>query len=71
MPNKRVLDQAIGRSARQGQPGLATVYYSENDRFLTTEISNPTYSNTYSNLLKLQNKFDEYLKKSYSLLFKK
>ena len=25
MSNKRVLDQAIGRSARQGQPGSATV----------------------------------------------
>ena len=65
MPNKRVLDQAIGRSARQGQPGSSTVYYSENDKFYSTPVFNPTYSN----LLKLQNKFDEYLKKSYSWLF--
>jgi hypothetical protein len=65
MPNKRVLDQAIGRSARQGQPGSATIYYSENDRFYST----PVYSPTYSNLLNLQNKFDNYLKNSYSWLF--
>ena len=65
MPNKRVLDQAIGRSARQGQPGSATIYYSEKDGFYNT----PVYSQTYSNLLKLQNKFDEYLKKNYSWLF--
>jgi len=65
MPNKRVLDQAIGRSARQGQPGSATIYYSENDRFYST----PVFSPTYSNLLNLQNKFDNYLKKSYSWLF--
>ena len=54
MPNKRVLDQAIGRSARQGQPGSATVYYSENDKF----YSIPVFSKTHSNLLNLQNKFD-------------
>ena len=65
MPNKRVLDQAIGRSARQGQPGSATIYYSENDRFYST----PVYSPTYSNLMNLQNKFDNYLKNSYSWLF--
>ena len=65
MPNRRVLDQAIGRSARQGQPGSATVYRSENDKF----YSQPVFSPTYSNLVKLQNKFDEYLKKSYSWLF--
>ena len=65
MPNKRVLDQAIGRSARQGQPGSATVYYSENDKF----YSIPVFSKTHSNLLNLQNKFDNYLKNSYSWLF--
>ena len=65
MPNKRVLDQAIGRSARQGQPGSATVYISENDIF----YSQPVFSLTYSNLVELQNKFDKYLKRSYSWLF--
>ena len=41
MPNKRVLDQAIGRSARQGQPGSATVYHSENDKFYSHQLLVP------------------------------
>ena len=30
MINKRVEDQAIGRSGRQGQPGTCNIYMSEN-----------------------------------------
>ena len=65
MPNKRVLDQAVGRSARQGQPGSATIYISNNDRF----NSPPQIKPLYENLVKLQNEFSKYLKKSYPWLY--
>ena len=72
MPNRRVLEQAIGRSARQGQPGSATVY-SPNNNFYKT----PEFKPLYLNLMKIQNNFSQYIrtnwpwiydcKKSYSL----
>ena len=65
MPSKRVLDQAIGRSARQGQPGSATIFFSKNDRFISPSPVKPLYSN----LVKLQNKFSKYLKQSYPWLY--
>ena len=64
MPNKRVLEQAIGRSARQGQPGSATVY-SPNNSFYKT----PEFKPVYLNLMKLQNKFSEHIRSNWPWLY--
>jgi hypothetical protein len=65
MPNKRVLEQAIGRSARQGQPGSATVYQSANDRYYKT----PQFKQVYINLMKLQNLFSLHIRTNWGWIY--
>ena len=65
MPNKRVLEQAIGRSGRQGQPGSATVYISDNDKIMKT----PEFKPAYENLMKLQNRFSEHIRQNWPWVY--
>ena len=64
MLNQRVLEQAIGRSARQGQPGSAAVYtpciYSD---------STPRIKPGYKNLMTLQGKFSEYVQSNWPWIY--
>lgn len=61
MPNKRALEQAIGRAGRQGQPGSALILLSKWDRF----IKYKKVDKTQNNLFKLQNYFSAFLKDTY------
>ena len=66
MENERVFWQCVGRCGRQGQPGSATQYISNNDCYYTTKDFDPNFEN----LLKLQNGFANYLKTNWNWLFK-
>ena len=65
MPNIRCLEQAIGRSGRQGQPGTATVYVDQDDKY---ELS-IEFHETYNHLNKLQTIFSQYLRENYSWIY--
>ena len=66
MQNERVFWQCVGRCGRQGQPGSATQYISNDDFYYKTEDFDPNFEN----LLKLQNKFANFLKNEWSWLYK-
>ena len=64
MENERVLEQAIGRSGRQGQPGSASIYISKQDRYHQT----PKFDPVAENLLMIQSKFSGYFKQNWGWL---
>ena len=66
MQNERVFWQCVGRCGRQGQPGSATQYMSDDDFYYAT----PDFDPNFENLLKLQNKFANFLKQEWNWLFK-
>ena len=63
----RTLVQNIGRSARQGQPGSATVYVRAGDRFGDISKMNPSTVN----LFRLQERFSEYIRKHWPWMIAK
>ncbi|MDR0738775.1 MAG: starch-binding protein [Oscillospiraceae bacterium] len=62
--NQRVLEQAIGRSGRQGQRGSALII-----DFCVSYSFQPEFDIGYNNLLLLQEDFDRYLKSQLPWLF--
>ena len=65
MQNERVFWQCVGRCGRQGQPGSATQYISKEDFYYKTKDFDPKFEN----LLKLQNKFANFLKSEWKWLY--
>ena len=65
MENNRVLEQCIGRCGRQGQPGSSTLYVSDDDFYYETK----DFDEKFENLLKLQNKFANYIKNNWKWLY--
>ena len=65
MPNQRALEQAAGRSARQGQPGSVSIYVSDEDMFR----SPPQFKAGHDNLTKIELRFSEYLRSNYGWLY--
>ena len=65
MENERVFLQCVGRCGRQGQPGSCTQYVSDDDSYYITKDFDPNFEN----LLKLQNKFANYLKNNWKWLY--
>lgn len=65
MENERVFWQCVGRCGRQGQPGSATQYISDNDFYYSTRDFDPNFEN----LLRLQNNFANYLKTNWNWLY--
>lgn len=63
--NQRILGQAIGRSARQGQPGTASIYITPNSKFYTT----PQFNECYDKLLEIEMRFSKYAKEQWSWMF--
>ena len=63
----RTLVQNIGRSARQGQPGSATVYVRAGDRFGDISKMNPSTVN----LFRLQERFSEYIRRHWPWMIAK
>ena len=63
MPNRRVLEQAIGRSARQGQPGSAMVYMP-----CICGGAEPVKPG-YANLVVLQRRFAKYVKDHWPWIY--
>ena len=63
--NERILEQAMGRSARQGQSGSVSIYFGNQDRFYET----PGFEKNYDKLLEIQNRFAEYVKKNYNWMY--
>ena len=64
--NERILEQAMGRSARQGEPGSVSIYFGNGDIFYET----PGFEKNYDKLLEIQNRFSEYVKSNYPWLYK-
>lgn len=62
MPNQRALEQAAGRSGRQGQPGSVSIYTSDEDKYVKT----PEFKKAYDNLVKLELRFSNYLNNYFS-----
>ena len=65
MENERVFWQCVGRCGRQGQPGSATQYISDDDCYYSTQDFDPNFES----LLRLQNNFANYLKNNWNWLF--
>ena len=59
--NERILEQAMGRSARQGEPGSVSIYFGNGDIFYET----PGFQKNYDKLLEIQNRCSEYVKSNY------
>ena len=65
MQNERVFWQCVGRCGRQGQPGSVTEYVNENEYYYMT----PEFDKGYENLIRLQNKFSNFLRTKWSWLY--
>ena len=65
MVNKRVEDQAIGRSGRQGQPGSVSIYRSKFDQYQLT----PDFDPKSDLLISYQYNFIEHMRNIYSWVF--
>ena len=65
MPNQRALEQAAGRSGRQGQPGSVSIYESPNDLFRAA----PQFETGHDNLTKLELRFSEYLRRNHPWIY--
>ena len=63
--NQRVLSQAMGRSARQGQPGSVSIYTNVESQFYNT----PEFNGCYDKLIEIQMRFAEYMKKQWPWMF--
>lgn len=63
--NQRILGQAIGRSARQGQPGTASVYIAPGSKFYET----PKFNKCYDKLLEIEMRFSKYAKEHWAWMF--
>ncbi|MDR1467315.1 MAG: hypothetical protein LBI55_02710 [Oscillospiraceae bacterium] len=62
---KRTLDQSIGRTARQGSPGSATVYMKCGDFFYEVD----DFCKSSENLFTIQTNFAKYLRENWPWLF--
>ena len=65
MPNERCENQAFGRSGRQGQPGSATIYRSENDRYILAQ----DFDKEDSKLIDLQYEFNNYIEEKWPWIY--
>jgi hypothetical protein len=63
--NLRTLEQAIGRTARQGDVGSVSIYVSDDDKFTLT----PEFGENYEKLYELQERFAKHLKDTWPFLF--
>ncbi|MDR0404754.1 MAG: hypothetical protein LBH37_03070 [Oscillospiraceae bacterium] len=64
-PRKRTLMQNIGRTARQGSPGSASVYINSNESFYEIE----GFGDIGENLFSIQTDFSKYLRQNWPWLF--
>ncbi|ELP92448.1 hypothetical protein EIN_523260 [Entamoeba invadens IP1] len=65
MANQRALEQAAGRSGRQGQPGTVTIYLTDKDLFYKI----PKFEVGNDNLAKLELYFSEYLRTNFKWIY--
>ncbi|ELP88623.1 hypothetical protein EIN_365510, partial [Entamoeba invadens IP1] len=65
MANQRALEQANGRSGRQGQPGTVNIYLTDKDLFYKI----PEFEVGNDNLAKLELYFSEYLRTNFRWIY--